>query len=139
MTYRSILGTATTVALIASLLVSLIAGTPSDLPSIAMGSAELLHIERTIAICVAYLLLAVVLTRAWRGQLPNEVSGRGLKYATQELKAETRNGLEALTEHAEVTLEELRTLRAELDEERAERRQLQARVDNLLAQEGPEA
>jgi hypothetical protein len=55
---------------------------------------------RAIAIFVGYLLLAVVVVRAWEGRLPDEVSGRGLKYTTQELKEETREALDALTEHA---------------------------------------
>lgn len=135
MANRSKIGPATTAALVASVVATVVIGSPSKLPSVALGSSLVLHVERTIALFVAYLLVAVVLVRAWEGRLPDEISGRGLKYATQELKAETHDALDALAEHAAATTEQIERLQVELETERAERLRLQARLDDVATKE----
>jgi len=50
--------------------------------------------ERAIALFAGGLLAAVVVIEAWRGNLPTEISGRGVKY--ERLKDETRDALDAL-------------------------------------------
>jgi hypothetical protein len=79
-----------------SAFVSVCTGPPDHLPSIALGSVFLLCVERTVALFAVCLLLVVVLVEAWRGNLPMEISGRGVKY--ERLRAETKEGLEALVE-----------------------------------------
>lgn len=76
--------------------VSLAAGKGARLPAVALGSELLLDLERAIALFAGALLLLVVLTEAWRGNLPTEISGRGVKY--ESFKKETQESLEALSE-----------------------------------------
>jgi hypothetical protein len=47
----------------------------------ALESPTVLVVERLAVLLAAWLSGAVVLTEAWRGRLPVEVSGRGVKYA----------------------------------------------------------
>jgi len=123
------LGFATAVALLACVVITLLAGVPAKLPAVALGSDALLHVERAIALFVGYLAIAVVLVRSWEGQLPDEISGRGLKYAARELKIETREAIAGLRDHAAVTSEEIAALRSDLASERAERSKLERRVE----------
>jgi hypothetical protein len=55
-----------------------------DLPGVALGSTTVLQIERVGVLFAFWLFVLVVIARAWRGQLPSEVSGRGVKYAESE-------------------------------------------------------
>ncbi len=52
-----------------------------DLPEIALGSATILAVERIAVLFAAWLLALVVIARALVGELPIEISGRGLRYA----------------------------------------------------------
>lgn len=79
-----------------SIAASLVAGAPTTLPAISLDSELLFHIERVLAVLACALLLLVILVEAWKGNLPAEISERGLKY--ERLKEETRAGLEALSE-----------------------------------------
>ena len=79
-----------------SAFISICTGRPSDMPSIALGSSFLLYVERTVALFAGCLLLVVILVEAWRGNLPVEISGRGVKY--ERLKEETKEGFKALVE-----------------------------------------
>lgn len=71
------------VGLIVSGLVNVWIEAPADdaLPGIALSSQTLLVVERSIAFFAAWLLVLVVAVRALAGELPVEVSGRGLRYA----------------------------------------------------------
>ncbi len=62
--------------------VAFIGGAPDKLPGVAMGSKVLLYVERALAIMLAVFLVFVVLARAWRGQLPDEISREGFKYGS---------------------------------------------------------
>jgi hypothetical protein len=79
------------------------------LPGVALGSETLLIVERAAAFFAALLFLVVVLVRAWEGALPEEVSGRGVKYASREAAEEARDA-------AADALEELRVAQGELAE-----------------------
>lgn len=61
--------------------VFLIDAPTEDLPGVALGSAAILVVERIIALVAAWLLVLIVVDRAIAGQLPSEVSGRGVRYA----------------------------------------------------------
>ena len=54
---------------------------PARLPSVAMGSALLLYLERVLVVFGICLFLLVFLYRGlWRGELPRAVSGRGAEW-----------------------------------------------------------
>lgn len=59
---------------------------PGDgaLPGVALGSQALLVVERAVAFFAAWLLVLVVVAQAFRGRLPTEISGRGVRYADAE-------------------------------------------------------
>lgn len=52
------------------------------LPDVALSSTALFHVERAAALLAVYMFVLVVLVRAWRGELPSEMSSQGIKYAT---------------------------------------------------------
>jgi hypothetical protein len=83
-------------------LASLVAGEPDRLPGAALGSVVVLHAERALGLFAASLLVLLVVVRAFEGELPSELSGRGVKYAS-------RDGVEALRSELTNTLDELRT------------------------------
>ncbi|HYI81039.1 MAG TPA: hypothetical protein VEW67_09290 [Thermoleophilaceae bacterium] len=100
-------GRATVAALVAGgLIASMVAGVflierpAGDLPGVALGSETILVVERTLGLFAAWLFVVVVMSRASVGQLPSEISGRGVRYAdrgtTQEALAEVRSTLERL-------------------------------------------
>lgn len=81
---RWIVAGAVMLALVLSALAAFKAPSPKEPPGIALGSQLLLDVERTAAFFAVALFVMVVLTRAWDGQLPDEISGRGVKYLTRE-------------------------------------------------------
>jgi hypothetical protein len=109
-------GLLTVAVVMFALVASLIAGAPTKLPSAALGSDVVLHAERIVAILAAYLLLALVIARSWRGQLPVELSGRGVKYADEVKNTSSRA---------------LRSLITGLRAEQTARLELEDRVDAL--------
>jgi hypothetical protein len=52
-----------------------------DLPGIALDAKAILVVERIAVLFGAWLLVQVVVVRALPGELPIEISGRGLRYA----------------------------------------------------------
>lgn len=68
-----------------------------NLPGVALGSEAILVVERIAALFAAWLLAVVVMGRALGGQLPSEISGRGVRYAdggtTQDALADVRAAL----------------------------------------------
>jgi hypothetical protein len=59
---------------------------PADgLPGIALGSEAILVIQRIALLFGVWLLGLVVIARALVGELPIEISGRGLRYADRDL------------------------------------------------------
>lgn len=52
-----------------------------DLPGIALEAKAILVVERIAVLFGAWLLVQVVLARALLGDLPVEISGRGIRYA----------------------------------------------------------
>lgn len=88
--------------IVAALVLALVDGVPSSLPPAALGSRVLLVVERAAGIFAVLFLLALVVVRAAQGQLPQELSGRGVKYASsdsvQELRDELVQQLDVLDE-----------------------------------------
>ena len=72
---------------VAGLVVSIAAGVflierpAGDLPGIALESEAILVIERIAMLFATWLLAVVVVVRSLAGDLPVELSGRGLRYA----------------------------------------------------------
>jgi hypothetical protein len=71
--------------LVGAVLLSVLSGSPANsMPGVALGSVALLVAERTVALFAVWMLVVVVVLRAFRDQLPIEVSGRGVRYAEAE-------------------------------------------------------
>jgi hypothetical protein len=67
---------------VGAVIASVAAGVPADsLPGVALGSEVLLLAERTAALFATWMLIAVVVIRALKDELPVEMSGRGVRYA----------------------------------------------------------
>jgi hypothetical protein len=91
------------------------ADAPVPLPGIALGSLEVLIAERSAAIFAALFLAALVLVRAAQGELPQELSGRGVKYARSDAVDELRDRVDAQFEAYDKSLSELEGAQGELD------------------------
>jgi hypothetical protein len=101
--------------LLVALAVALLPDEPARLPGVALGATELLRLERGLTFLAAWLLLMIVVVRGWAGELPDEISGRGLKYSARELQASTREALDALVDETERQREAIVRLEARLD------------------------
>ena len=106
-------------AALAALVLGLALPTPDDLPSLALGSRELLWAERTLVFFYGFLLFLVPILKALGGELPIELSTRGARYAEasdtalEELKARIDENEELLDD----TIESLDTIATRLQEE----------------------
>jgi hypothetical protein len=103
-----IAGAIVTTGAVAALVVTCATGAPARLPEIALGSNVLFHLERLVALLAGFVTLLAIVTRAWSGQLPSEVSTQGVRYAAEEAKATTRDA-------ARATRDELQLLSARLE------------------------
>jgi hypothetical protein len=65
--------------------VFLIARPVEALPAVALQSQTVLVVERVAVLFAAWLLALVVVARALAGELPMEISGRGVKYADRAM------------------------------------------------------
>lgn len=68
---------------------------PAGVPGVAFGSETVLVVERTVALFAAWMLALVILAESWSGQLPLEISGRGVRYADA---AATHTSVDAASE-----------------------------------------
>jgi hypothetical protein len=92
------------------------AAVPDRLPGVALGSEELLVAERAAAIFAILFLGTLVLVRAIQGELPEELSGRGVKYAASDAVDELRDRVDAQFEAYDKSLEELEAAQQDLDD-----------------------
>ena len=60
-------------------------GAPQTLPGAALQSNLVLFVERAVAIFASLFLVTLVVIRAMQGSLPQELSGRGVKYADSDV------------------------------------------------------
>ncbi len=100
---------------------------PASLPSVALGSSELLRIERSLAFLYAFLLVLVPLIRGLQGQLPIELSTRGARW--QETTVASEAAIEALDGRVDVLGTELGRLATALPELVGRIEQLEGPVD----------
>jgi hypothetical protein len=90
-------GLAVSSGVVVALVATLTAGVPRTLPDIALGSGLLLHAERVLGFVLGYVLLLVVVTRSWSGQLPTQVSTQGLAYTAGESNLIASEGIDSLS------------------------------------------
>jgi hypothetical protein len=94
---------------------------PDSVPDVALGSRELLWLERTLVFFYGFLLLFVPLLRALQGELPIELSARGARYAeasetaVEELTARLSD-VERLLDETVEFLDEIAGLESESDD-----------------------
>jgi hypothetical protein len=88
---RWLFGLLALLGVVGSVVLSSLSATPANLPGIALGSEALLYVEKTVAAFSAYLLVLVVVVRAFDGDLPSEL--RGLKYDIQEGRETAAEGI----------------------------------------------
>jgi hypothetical protein len=90
---------------------------PDALPGVALGSQTLLVAERGVAFFAIWLLVLVVVAQAFKGRLPIEISGRGVRYAdadqTQDSITATRQALRRLDEATETLKRDVASLRSD--------------------------
>jgi hypothetical protein len=104
-----LLRTAITLGAAGAVAVTVFAGTPEQLPDIALGSTVLLHLERVVAMLGSYAFVLVMVTRGWGGELPAELSTQGLKYpATNGTPSEALQQLVAVSSEIRAEVTELR-------------------------------
>lgn len=58
---------------------SLLAGAPKTLPDVALDWSLLFHVERTVVVVLAFLVLLSVVARAWVGELPIEITSERIE------------------------------------------------------------
>jgi hypothetical protein len=80
---RRVLAAAAAAALLACIATSLIEGRPRGLPGVALGSAVLLHAERSLALVAVTVAALSIVGHAARGRLPIELSTSGLRYEAE--------------------------------------------------------
>lgn len=85
---------------VSAVVVSVAAGFPDRLPAIALGSCVVLAAERVAALMIVFVVVAVIIDRGQRGDLPIEF--RGVKYAdreaTDQLAQKTSQAIVALAD-----------------------------------------
>jgi Sec-independent protein translocase protein TatA len=105
------LGGLTLLGVVGATALSLLSGTPTPLPGVALGAPALLYLERAAAGFTVYLLVLIVLVHAFvDGKLPDEV--RGLKYNLRETQEETSEAIDRLAEANEQLRERVEALEA---------------------------
>lgn len=78
-TVRNAIRTAIPGIAVAAIALGIALPAPDDLPSLALGSREVLWLERTLVLFYGFLLLFVPILRALQGELPIELSARGAR------------------------------------------------------------
>jgi hypothetical protein len=115
---------AVALCVVSGLVVSIVAGVflielPTDhLPGIALGSAAILVIERIATLFTLWLIGLVVIARSLAGELPVEISGRGVRYADAATAQAGLADSERAFARIDAELEELRAAMARIEGER---------------------
>lgn len=92
----------------AAVVLALFSPMPSRLPGVALGSHAVLSVERAVAVFAAWMLVLMVVAQALRGELPAEVSGRGIRYADAEVTRRAVGDLRRAVEKIEGELGDTR-------------------------------
>ncbi len=102
-----VFGTTVVVLLVLSLAGGLQGRTDEPLPSVAMNSGLLLVAERSAALFAVLFLVALVVIRAVQGELPQELSGRGVKYASSDAVDQLRSQVRSTLGHTDARIQRL--------------------------------
>jgi hypothetical protein len=95
--------------LAASVVLVLLTGElPADLPGVALGSDLILAVERVVALFAAWMAIVIVVVRSLAGDLPNEISGHGFRYADREHTARAVSDMRRTVRAVEADVEALR-------------------------------
>jgi hypothetical protein len=94
-TERLLLGFLALLGIAGSLILAVATDRPPHLPGVALGSVAVLCVERAIACFTAYLLVLVVVARAFAGELPSEL--RGVRYESSSRDGWRDDELQRLT------------------------------------------
>lgn len=99
-----------------AVLVSIVVGSEHPYPGIALGSGLLLELERAVAIWAIALLGLVVGDQALGGRLPDEISGRGVRYAPHRQLEEASDADGDVPERLDELEQAVATVRRQLGE-----------------------
>ncbi len=102
-------------SLAAAITVNLAVGATHPYPGVALGSGLLLVLERTLASWAIVLTVLVVGDQALKGRLPDEISGRGVRYATSDQFSEMSSAAWASFASLADRITELENARAQPD------------------------
>ncbi len=91
-----------------------VSGASADLPGIALGSTALLFAERTVALFAIWMAIVVVVIRAFKNQIPVEISGRGVRYAEAGDVEAKSTSMEGVLDDVDVEMRWLRNAVLEL-------------------------
>jgi hypothetical protein len=83
---------------LAAILLTLVEGSPSRLPDVALDSTALFHVERVLALLGGATAVLVLVHRAARGELPTELSTQGVKYSADRADQAVTNEVVRLRE-----------------------------------------
>ena len=83
------------------------------LPGVALGSDLILGVERALVLFAAWMLVVTVAARALRGELPTEISGRGVRYAEADDTGITVARLSRAVDDVVAEIDDLRNTFAE--------------------------
>jgi hypothetical protein len=118
---RQAIRTTIPLAAVAAVAVGIALPEPHKLPSLALGSRELLWLERALVLFYGFLLLFVPVLRALEGVLPIELSARGARYAeaSDEALEALKAQLDETDEILDDAIESLETIATRLTPEDA--------------------
>ena len=108
------LGPLVVVLVVVSIAMAILAGVPERLPAAALESTVILYALRAVAIFAALFLALLVIYRGLLGELPNELSGRGVRYADRDAVDQLRSELSDAIARLQENQEDLRNAVAQI-------------------------
>lgn len=97
---------------IGSFIASVAYGAPKSLPGVALGLPLLLHLERALAITVAFTLVLMFLLRGWRGDFPRKLTTGGAEWpdASEVIAGGLAERLASADREARAVIEQFRAV-----------------------------
>ncbi len=111
---RRWLGPLVVILVVVSIALAILAGVPERLPAAALESSVVLYALRAVAIFAALFLALLVTYRGLLGELPNELSGRGVRYADRDAVDQLRSELSDAIARLQENQEDLRNAVAQI-------------------------
>lgn len=85
------------------------------MPGVALGSELILAVERAMTLFAAWMLVIVAVARAVVGELPSEISGRGVRYADADTTQRTATDMNQALDRLDARLESMRRVVFDLE------------------------